>query len=109
MKPEYRPYLIRLIVIVLISFVAMLVIMEGAYLLQKDDTDRAPKTVQIVIPPGERLGDVVIDVEGLKKGYGDRLLVEDMEFKLPPGGIVGIIGPNGAGKTSPPLIVRLLI
>lgn len=52
MKPEYRPYLIRLIVVILISLVAMVVIMEGAYLLQKNETDRAPKTVQIVIPPG---------------------------------------------------------
>ncbi|MGH6855432.1 MAG: ATP-binding cassette domain-containing protein, partial [Aestuariivirga sp.] len=52
------------------------------------------------IPPGERLGDNVISVEGLNKGYGDRLLIENLTFKLPPGGIVGIIGPNGAGKTT---------
>jgi ATP-binding cassette ChvD family protein len=57
-------------------------------------------TAQIVIPPGERLGNVVIDVEGLRKGYDDRLLIDDLNFKLPPGGIVGIIGPNGAGKTT---------
>ncbi|MBU2147601.1 MAG: energy-dependent translational throttle protein EttA [Alphaproteobacteria bacterium] len=61
---------------------------------------RRPSDTQIVIPHGERLGNVVIEVEGLKKGYGDRLLIEDLEFKLPPGGIVGVIGPNGAGKTT---------
>lgn len=55
---------------------------------------------QIIIPPGERLGNKVIDVEGLTKAYGDRVLIEDLTFKLPPGGIVGIIGPNGAGKTT---------
>ncbi len=55
---------------------------------------------QIVIPNGPRLGAKVIEVEGLKKGYGDRLLVEDLTFSLPPGGIVGVIGPNGAGKST---------
>ncbi|MBI4967535.1 MAG: energy-dependent translational throttle protein EttA [Rhodospirillales bacterium] len=55
---------------------------------------------QIVIPPGPRLGDLVIEAQHLKKGYGDRLLIEDLSFKLPPGGIVGVIGPNGAGKTT---------
>ena len=60
------------------------------------------KTAQnrIVIPPGERLGDLVIEVEGLKKGYGEKLLIDDLSFKVPPGAIVGIIGPNGAGKTT---------
>ena len=57
-------------------------------------------TSQIVIPPGPRLGSVVVEAEGLGKAYGDRLLFENLEFKLPPGGIVGVIGPNGAGKTT---------
>jgi len=62
--------------------------------------EKAPDTVQIVIPPGPRLGDLVIEAEHLKKGYGDRLLIDDLSFRLPPGGIVGVIGPNGAGKTT---------
>ena len=61
---------------------------------------RRPTDTQIVIPHGERLGNVVIEVEGLTKGFGDELLIEGLSFKLPPGGIVGIIGPNGAGKTT---------
>ncbi|MBK1865505.1 energy-dependent translational throttle protein EttA [Taklimakanibacter albus] len=57
-------------------------------------------TAQIIIPPGERLGGNVIDLEGVSKGYGDTLLIDDLTIKLPPGGIVGVIGPNGAGKTT---------
>ncbi len=57
-------------------------------------------TAQIVVPPGPRLGQLVIEAEHLRKGFGDRLLIEDLSFRLPPGGIVGIIGPNGAGKTT---------
>src|SRR5262249_48579561 len=55
---------------------------------------------EIHIPPGPRLGDVVIEADGLAKGFGDRLLFEDLSFSLPPAGIVGVIGPNGAGKTT---------
>ncbi len=55
---------------------------------------------QIIIPPGPRLGSAVIEATGLNKAYGDRLLIDDLNFKLPPGGIVGVIGPNGAGKTT---------
>ncbi|HLI23278.1 MAG TPA: energy-dependent translational throttle protein EttA [Stellaceae bacterium] len=62
--------------------------------------EKAPETVQIVLPPGPRLGDTVIEAEHLSKGYGDRLLIDDLSFRLPPGGIVGIIGANGAGKTT---------
>ena len=58
------------------------------------------ETAQIVIPPGERLGDTVIEAASLRKGFGDRLLIDDLNFRLPPGGIVGVIGPNGAGKTT---------
>jgi len=62
--------------------------------------DRAPGSAQIVIPAGQRLGDTVIDAEKLTKGYGDRLLIDGLDFRLPPGGIVGVIGANGAGKTT---------
>ena len=62
--------------------------------------DRAPDTAQIIIPPGRRLGELVIEAKHLSKAFGDKLLIEDLDFKLPPGGIVGVIGPNGAGKTT---------
>jgi energy-dependent translational throttle protein EttA len=62
--------------------------------------EKAPDTAQIVLPPGPRLGDLVIEAEALAKGYDDHLLIENLSFHLPPGGIVGIIGPNGAGKTT---------
>ena len=58
------------------------------------------ETNEIYIPPGPRLGDVVLEVEGVRKGFGDKLLMDDLSFTLPPGGIAGIIGPNGAGKTT---------
>jgi energy-dependent translational throttle protein EttA len=61
---------------------------------------------EIVIPPGPRLGNVVIEAEGLRKGYGNNLLIDDLNFRLPPGGIVGVIGPNGAGKTT---LFRMII
>ena len=62
--------------------------------------ERGPDRLEIAIPAGPRLGDTVIRVEGLTKGYGDRLLIDNLSFDLPPAGIVGIIGPNGAGKTT---------
>jgi ATP-binding cassette ChvD family protein len=62
--------------------------------------EKAPETAQIVLPPGPRLGDLVITAERIAKGFGDRLLIEGLDFRLPPGGIVGVIGPNGAGKTT---------
>jgi ATPase subunit of ABC transporter with duplicated ATPase domains len=68
--------------------------------LQSQEFQKRNETNEIYIPPGPRLGDLVIEANGLKKGYGDRLLFENLEFNLPPGGIVGIIGPNGAGKTT---------
>ncbi len=68
-------------------------------LLAQQNEQRA-KELEIYIPPGPRLGAVVIEAEGVSKAYGDRLLVEGLSFRLPPGGIVGVIGPNGAGKTT---------
>ena len=62
--------------------------------------DRTPDSAQIIIPPGPRLGDLVIEARGLNKGFEDRLLIEGLDFKIPPGAIVGIIGANGAGKTT---------
>src|SRR6185503_410509 len=68
--------------------------------LLKQASERQTQTAQIVIPVAERLGQNVVDFEGLKKGFGDNLLIDDLTFKLPAGGIVGVIGPNGAGKTT---------
>jgi ATP-binding cassette ChvD family protein len=68
--------------------------------LLKKAGEKQTQTAQIVIPVTERLGQNVIDFEHLKKGFGDNLLIDDLTFKLPPGGIVGVIGPNGAGKTT---------
>jgi ATP-binding cassette ChvD family protein len=62
--------------------------------------EQAAGVAEIVIPPAPRLGNVVIEAEDLSKGYGENLLIENLDFKLPPGGIVGVIGPNGAGKTT---------
>jgi ATP-binding cassette ChvD family protein len=68
--------------------------------LVKKAAEKGPDTAQIIIPIAERLGQNVIDFEHLSKGYGERLLIDDLSFKLPPGGIVGVIGPNGAGNTT---------
>src|SRR6476659_7546721 len=68
--------------------------------LLKQASEKQTQTAQITIPVAERLGQNVVDFEGLTKGFGDKLLIDDLTFKLPPGGIVGVIGPNGAGKTT---------
>jgi ATP-binding cassette ChvD family protein len=68
--------------------------------LLKQASEKQSQTAQITIPVAERLGQNVVDFEGLSKAFGDRVLIEDLTFKLPPGGIVGVIGPNGAGKTT---------
>src|SRR3989442_2456669 len=68
--------------------------------LLSQENERRAQDLEIYIPPGPRLGQVVIEALGLKKTYGDRLLFEELDVRLPPGGIVGIIGPNGAGKTT---------
>jgi len=73
---------------------------------ESEAAERRADRVEIAIPPGPRLGDVVITASGLTKGYDDRLLIEDLNFILPPGGIVGVIGPNGAGKTT---LFRLVV
>jgi energy-dependent translational throttle protein EttA len=73
---------------------------------EAEAAERGPDRLQIAIPPGPHLGDQVIEVAGLSKGYGDRLLIDDLSFSLPRAGIVGIIGPNGAGKTT---LFRMLI
>src|SRR6266849_5239487 len=62
--------------------------------------EKAPETAQIVLPPGPRLGDLVVEAERVRKGFGNHLLIDELSFRLPPGGIVGVIGPNGAGKTT---------
>ena len=68
--------------------------------LLAEETSKLPQELSIYIPPGPRLGDVVVTAENITKSFGDRVLFENMSFRLPPGGIVGIIGPNGAGKTT---------
>jgi energy-dependent translational throttle protein EttA len=68
--------------------------------LRGEEEQRLPETVEIAIPPPPRLGDVVVESQRLRKGYGDLLLIDDLSFALPPGGIVGVIGANGAGKTT---------
>src|ERR1043166_4988296 len=68
--------------------------------LLKKAGEKQTQVAQIVIPVAERLGNNVVDFEGLKKGFGDKMLIDGLSFKLPPGGIVGVIGPNGAGKTT---------
>jgi len=65
-----------------------------------EDTAQKVDSIEIYIPPGPRLGDIVVEARGLKKAYGDTVLFDDLTFTLPPGGIVGVIGPNGAGKTT---------
>ena len=69
-------------------------------LAESEAAEQRAERLEITIPPGPRLGDVVVEAEGVSKAYGDRLLVDDLTFVLPPGGIVGVVGPNGAGKTS---------
>ena len=68
--------------------------------LVKQAAEKTAQSAQIIIPVTERLGQTVVDFEKLRKGYGDNLLIDDLTFRLPPGGIVGVIGPNGAGKTT---------
>jgi len=68
--------------------------------LLRADPEKRDATGEIYIPPGPRLGGLVVEAKSLRKAYGDRLLIDDLSFKLPPGGIVGVIGPNGAGKTT---------
>nr|MDA8165853.1 energy-dependent translational throttle protein EttA [Desulfobacteraceae bacterium] len=68
--------------------------------LVSQEAEKRAQDLEIYIPPGPRLGNVVIEAEGVRKGFGDKLLVENLTFKLPPGGIIGVIGPNGAGKST---------
>jgi ATP-binding cassette ChvD family protein len=74
--------------------------------LSSKEYQKRNETNELFIPPGPRLGDLVIEAKNLKKGFGDRLLIDDLNFSLPPGGIVGVIGPNGAGKTT---LFRMLV
>jgi len=69
-------------------------------LADEQEADKRAQATDLHIPPGPRLGDLVVEASGLRKGYGDKLLMDDLSFKLPPGGIVGVIGANGAGKTT---------
>jgi len=73
--------------------------------LLADTGEARERELEIIIPPGPRLGDVVVEARGLRKGYGERLLIDGLDFSLPKGGIVGVIGPNGAGKTT---ILRMI-
>ena len=73
---------------------------------ESESAERREAKLQISIPPGPRLGDLVVETDKLRKGYGDRLLVDDLSFSLPRGGIVGVIGANGAGKTT---LFRMLV
>jgi ATP-binding cassette ChvD family protein len=68
--------------------------------LLSSETEKSGQDLEIYVPPGPRLGQVVIEAHGLRKGYAERLLFDDLNFRLPPGGIVGVVGPNGAGKTT---------
>ena len=68
--------------------------------LASQDSEKRDEAIVLQIPPGPHLGDLVVEADHVRKGYGDRLLVEEMTFRLPPGGIIGVIGPNGAGKTT---------
>ncbi len=74
--------------------------------LSSKDYQKRNETNEIFIPPGPRLGDLVIEAKNVRKGFGDRLLIDELSFNLPPGGIVGVIGPNGAGKTT---LFRMLV
>src|SRR5439155_19593559 len=73
---------------------------------QEQAAEKREGPAEVAIPPGPRLGDLVIEAKGLRKGYGDNLLMDDVNFLLPRGGLVGIIGPNGAGKTT---LFRMII
>ena len=74
--------------------------------LSSQEFQKRNETQELYIPPGPRLGDLVVEARGVRKGFGERLLIEDLDFNLPPGDIVGIIGPNGAGKTT---LFRMII